>query len=1067
MKKKTVLLAVIIMTLMLALNIPMTAFAATTAASGGIEAALSSDKDEYADADGLTFTLSARNTNAYDITGASVKFTLPDGLKLKSGELTADNITLKAGQEYKKEVTVEKNAPAASTTAPAQSGSPKTGDDSHIKVILAVMLALGAGSFLLRRNRRASGTILSLMVCAGFLASVSSLSSFAADKTVLSTDKTVKVAGTAYTVKAEFSFEAPQTATAAPAEANTAPTDNTAPAAVSYTVSFNVNGGSEVAPQTVNAGGCAAQPAAPTREGFTFAGWYADEAHTQAFSFGTPVSADTTVYAMWTNEFDKNGNDVPDCIENNDQTTDTDKDGISDYQEFMYTNTDPRTNDTNGNGTPDTEEDPDGDGVKNADELRNGTNPLKADTDDDGLSDSEETAAGTDPLKADTDGDGAADGWEKENGYDPLKADQSFNIKSTDGAMSLDLQCEGQYVADFSAKQVSDVFLNDSIPGYITPAYDFSLEGNPFLSAKLSFTFDEALAGDEEFEPVIYYFNEETQELEAQETTVSGNTATAELSHFSRYILLNRRAFEQVWRNEIKPPELNYNPDATLDIVFVIDYSQSMEENDPNKLFRDVCKAFIERLRQGRDKAAAVKFIRKAYVICGLTDNKGAVATAIDSIVYDNAHTTYSGTNGSAGLHEAISLFSASTADYKYIVFLTDGEDNRFSYSYDDLINAANASGITVYTVGLGSASESVLRKVAAGTGGRYYYATAAGGSADIPGLDDVFNDVQAETIDYTTDSNNDGITDYYTKLMCEGKLTTKSGARVFGDKTYEEIQAVMEDFDNDGIKNGDEIDIKTKNDKVTVTLLSSPVLADSEGDGIMDKADDAPFKLGYKDGTIGTLTIAAGGDGTGHGWLVFNSDVNMDINFKKIHGGRKYDPSSENLFVDADPCMYPIKRGGAVSISSFPYEQSGKMLIPKIGFLGQFDLFEDTIFDVGGIHYNVEFSNINVCHGRNEEAYKDAFAYSRRITETQLHILEMYWAANNYYVLYSHNCCTVSKQAWNLIFPLDRVLTDINLDPNTTIDYPQFLKTSIALKNGFDSDYEPDMIEMIENWVD
>lgn len=90
MKKKLGLLAVIVMTLMLALNVPMTAFAAANAASGGIKAALSSGKDEYADSDGMTFTLSARNINSYDISGASVRFTLPDGIRLKSGDLIAE-----------------------------------------------------------------------------------------------------------------------------------------------------------------------------------------------------------------------------------------------------------------------------------------------------------------------------------------------------------------------------------------------------------------------------------------------------------------------------------------------------------------------------------------------------------------------------------------------------------------------------------------------------------------------------------------------------------------------------------------------------------------------------------------------------------------------------------------------------------------------------------------------------------------------------------------------------------------------------------------------------------------
>lgn len=38
----------------------------------------------------------------------------------------------------------------------------------------------------------------------------------------------------------------------------------------------------------------------PQREEFAFDGWYADEAGTAAFSSGTPVSGDMTVYAKWT-----------------------------------------------------------------------------------------------------------------------------------------------------------------------------------------------------------------------------------------------------------------------------------------------------------------------------------------------------------------------------------------------------------------------------------------------------------------------------------------------------------------------------------------------------------------------------------------------------------------------------------------------------------------------------------------------------------------------------------------------------------------------------------------------
>ena len=42
------------------------------------------------------------------------------------------------------------------------------------------------------------------------------------------------------------------------------------------------------------------KPADPTREGYTFAGWYTDEACTEAYDFDAAVTADITLYAKWT-----------------------------------------------------------------------------------------------------------------------------------------------------------------------------------------------------------------------------------------------------------------------------------------------------------------------------------------------------------------------------------------------------------------------------------------------------------------------------------------------------------------------------------------------------------------------------------------------------------------------------------------------------------------------------------------------------------------------------------------------------------------------------------------------
>ena len=66
-----------------------------------------------------------------------------------------------------------------------------------------------------------------------------------------------------------------------------------------YTVTFNTDGGSAVASQTVTSGAKATKPADPAKEGFAFDGWYKDAAFTTAFDFNTAITSDVTVYAKW------------------------------------------------------------------------------------------------------------------------------------------------------------------------------------------------------------------------------------------------------------------------------------------------------------------------------------------------------------------------------------------------------------------------------------------------------------------------------------------------------------------------------------------------------------------------------------------------------------------------------------------------------------------------------------------------------------------------------------------------------------------------------------------------
>ena len=72
---------------------------------------------------------------------------------------------------------------------------------------------------------------------------------------------------------------------------------------VTYTVTFNANGveaSGMPATQTVEEGGIIVKPDSdPLAEGYTFGGWYTDEACTAAYDFTTPVTAETTLYAKW------------------------------------------------------------------------------------------------------------------------------------------------------------------------------------------------------------------------------------------------------------------------------------------------------------------------------------------------------------------------------------------------------------------------------------------------------------------------------------------------------------------------------------------------------------------------------------------------------------------------------------------------------------------------------------------------------------------------------------------------------------------------------------------------
>jgi Ca-activated chloride channel family protein len=188
-----------------------------------------------------------------------------------------------------------------------------------------------------------------------------------------------------------------------------------------------------------------------------------------------------------------------------------------------------------------------------------------------------------------------------------------------------------------------------------------------------------------------------------------------------------------------------------VDVVLALDVSGSMLAEDftlgSSRASRlDAVKAVVREFVAARpeDRIGLVLFAARPYTQCPLTLDHGWLLQNLERAQIGMIE---DGTAIGSGLATAVNRLRASTAKSKFVVLLTDGQQNAGRITAQTAAEAAATLGVRVYTIGAGTRGlapypmqdlfgnkvyrpmpvdidERTLEKIAATTGGRYFRAT-------------------------------------------------------------------------------------------------------------------------------------------------------------------------------------------------------------------------------------------------------------------------------------------------------------------------------------------------------
>ncbi|WP_042197619.1 vWA domain-containing protein [Paenibacillus camerounensis] len=174
--------------------------------------------------------------------------------------------------------------------------------------------------------------------------------------------------------------------------------------------------------------------------------------------------------------------------------------------------------------------------------------------------------------------------------------------------------------------------------------------------------------------------------------------------------------------------ELNFGGIRTVkNVVMVIDDSGSMQQSDPGNSRYTAAQELVQQMDTD-NQVAVVTFSQDAAVVQPLislrsTENREKVSEVIGSL-----QTTEGGTNISGALTEAMNVINTdATSRGAMVIMLSDGF-SQFNTATE--LSEYTSRGIAVNTVGLAlddPSGATLLRDIAAATGGQYYDVTDAG----------------------------------------------------------------------------------------------------------------------------------------------------------------------------------------------------------------------------------------------------------------------------------------------------------------------------------------------------